>query len=69
MGFLYPLAGLIMFVLAAIFCTEQDTELNQDALKHDEDETIKVAAPAEAKASQDDVGGIDAPAAESAAIN
>jgi len=69
MGFLYPLAGLIMFVVAAVLCTEQDTELNQDALKHDEDETIKGAAPAEAKASQDDVGGIDAPAAESAAIN
>jgi len=69
MGFLYPLAGLIMFVVAAVLCTEQDTELNQDALKHDEDETIKSAAPAEAKASQDDVGGIDAPAAESAAIN
>lgn len=54
MGFLYPLAGLIMFVLAAIFCTTHDEDVDLKAIEHDEDETLK-GKSAEPKSAQDEV--------------
>jgi len=55
MGLLYPLAGLIMFVVAAVLCTEQDADLNQNALEHGEEE-----APAKAETKSADANTADA---------
>ena len=52
MGLLYPLAGLIMFIVAAVLCSEQDADLKTNALEHGEEETT---AKAETKSAQDNV--------------
>lgn len=52
MGAMYPLAGLVMFGVAAILCSEQDADLKVDALEHGEEEGT---AKAETKSAQDNV--------------
>ena len=53
MGALYPLAGLIMFVVAAVLCSEQDADLKADALEHGEEETAAKAKTEDATATAD----------------
>lgn len=53
MGALYPLAGLIMFILAAVLCSEQDANLKADALEHGEEETAAKAKTEDATATAD----------------
>lgn len=51
MGFLYPLAGFIFFVVAAVICTTHDDDVDLAAIEHDEDEAEKAA---QAKANNSD---------------
>jgi len=38
MGFLYPLAGLILFVVCAVLCTTQDEDVDLNAIENEEEE-------------------------------